>query len=314
MRPDESETAFATRRSFLRFFNGYAAKGVGSSVASREPHLAIGGATRDERASTRFARTTCTASCGLRVAHVRLFTRGTLSVQSMPAALSGIFGVLVGGVISGVSSAITTAMAAERTYRNQRLLESQRLDNQRLLDERRYNHDREMERQRVKRAAESTRRSVLVLIRALYEVIRPLYVRGSLNEEAWSRYNELLLARLDQADVSEYFDDELFDVLWSVQQSSAFTRWFIIERRLKPGSAAGANPDETYDWMLHDLEGLARSLVSALQKLGDAQTAGRLQGSVESARELLELKGANRLAAARARLEEMIGDQGETPA
>jgi hypothetical protein len=96
---------------------------------------------------------------------------------------------IITAVVALVALVVQTAVNVLNN-RAQRALDRERFAYDRETDERRWTHERQVEREAEQRAFGATANPIRVIVEAVEECVRPVYVHGIIAIDPWRHFND----------------------------------------------------------------------------------------------------------------------------
>lgn len=198
--------------------------------------------------------------------------------QQSPVLLAAI----ITAVVALVALVVQTAVNVQNNAA-QRSLDHERFAYDRETDERRWKHERQVEDEAKRRAFDATAAPIRVIVEAIAECVRPVYVHGDIAMESWSHFNDKLRARLERDDAAEMLQN-MYVRLWRLHDQSRFSHAFFLRKLSDPqfGNNFPSSRD-VYHTMTVWLSEVVFGCADVLDGLGVTEEAARIREQHERA-------------------------------
>jgi hypothetical protein len=193
--------------------------------------------------------------------------------QQSPVLLAA----LITGFVAILALIVQTAVNVQNNAA-QRALDRDRFAYSRAMDDRRWEHERQSEARAASRSYDAVARPICVIIEAIAECIRPVYVHGAIAMESWAHFNDKLRQRLERDDAAERLG-ETYAQVWALHDQSAFAQRFFTKKMAEPNFGENYPPAgrDVFDTMVVWLNEVAYGCASTLEALGVADRAKEIR-------------------------------------
>lgn len=211
------------------------------------------------------------------------------SVTSVASASPAIYTdtALRTALLVAAISAVAVLIVAVFTQLGNFVLERQRNKNQHDVEEAKFIYQQRLDEAKANREADRDRemlareRNGLVLplrfnLAAIADIIRPVYVHGTLSFDGWDHYNKKLGALIESPDAPRLLAED-YILMRDLIVDSEYTSRFCQEHLQKYADGGPGNLVDAHQLFMHWAAPFIEALAQALEALGDSDLANEVR-------------------------------------